>query len=877
MNIPKAYLPKDYEDSIYDKWESSGYFNPDTLLKKKTISKKAEPFTIILPPPNVTGQLHLGHASMLAYEDLMIRYHRLKGKRTLWVPGTDHAAIATQTKVEKIIAQKGEDRHKLGREKFLERVRRYVDESKDTIHKQIRKMGSSLDWSRERYTLDPDTSQAVKLVFKKMYDDGLIYRGWRIVNWCPRCHSTLADDEVEYKEQQAKFYYIKYGPVTIATTRPETKIGDTGLAVHPKDKRYQHLIGKTIEVPLGKINIKVKVFASPEVDINFGTGAIGVTPAHSNIDYEWAQKNDLPVIKIIDEDGKMTKAAGPYAGMDVASAREKFVQDLKAAGLIEKIENIQNNISLCYRCETPIEPLTSEQWFIDVNKKFKLKNSKLKGIKNDTEVSLKELAIQVVKSGEIKILPKRFEKTYFHWMENLHDWCISRQIWWGHRIPVWYKGHEIYVGTTPPEGEGWKQDEDTLDTWFSSALWTFSTLLDKSNFTKYKNLEEWAKKSQDLATYHPTDVMETGYDILFFWVARMILMTTYNLGEIPFHTVYLHGLVRDKQGRKMSKSLGNGIDPLDMIAKYGTDALRLSMIIGSAPGNDIRMYEEKIAGFRNFVNKLWNISRFILTNVTEIKIPNKQPAAKTLADSWILGEFNKLINDVSSDIDNFKFSPAGEKLYDFTWNKLADWYLEIAKIEKNKDEILLYLLEKLLILWHPFTPFVTEAIWQNLPSDNILMVQKWPKAEKITKPEKVADQFTTLQEVTTAIRNLKSQAKLSVKQKVNINITLPENHFLTSYLNIIEKLAYCAIEINKNQNISSKNYLRAVVKDVQIYLPVSENIKQKLDEEKQKLEKYISSLEKKLSNKNFLNKAPKEIVAAEKQKLAEAQEKLNNY
>jgi len=873
MEIPKAYLPKDYESSIYDKWEESGFFNPDICIKKKITAKTAKPFSIVLPPPNVTGQLHLGHASMLAYEDLLIRYHRLLGDKTLWIPGTDHAAIATQTKVEKIITEEGTNRHELGREKFLERVKKYVDESKDTIHKQIRKMGSSLDWSRERYTLDPDTSQTVRMVFKKMYEDGLIYRGYRIVNWCPRCHSTLADDEVKYKEQIAKLYYIKYGPITIATTRPETKIGDTGLAVHPDDERYQYLIGKTIDVPLGKINIKVKVFAAQEVDPNFGTGAIGVTPAHSAVDYEWAQKNDLPVKKIINENGEMTAAAGPYAGFDVLTARDKFVKDLKSAGLLEKTEDINNNISLCYRCDTVIEPLTSEQWFVDVNKKFKLKNSKIDGIKSGQEVSLKELAIQVVKSGQIKILPKRFEKIYFHWMENLHDWCISRQIWWGHQIPVWYKGHDIYVGAKPPEGEGWEQDEDTLDTWFSSALWTFSTLLDKTNFTKYKNLEEWMQKSPDLETYHPTTVMETGYDILFFWVARMILMTTYNLGEIPFPTVYLHGLIRDKQGQKMSKSLDNGIDPLDMIAKYGTDALRLSMIIGSAPGNDLRMYEEKIAGFRNFVNKLWNISRFILTNVKEIKLQKKPPKAKTLADKWILAEFNKLISSVSADIDNFRFSPAGEKLYEFTWNKLADWYLEIAKIEKDKDEILLFLLEKLLIIWHPFMPFVTEAIWQNFPADNMLMVQKWPVEKKISDQKKTLDEFAKLQNVITNIRNLKAKAKLSVKQRVDIKISIPKNNTATNYVELIERLANC--KLNFTENTTKENCLRAVIKDIQIFLPVSKDIQEKLEAEKLKLKKYISSLEKKLSNKNFLSKAPKEIVEAEKLKLAEAKEKMS--
>ena len=579
--LPKAYEPSKYEDGIYKKWEKSGLFNPDkippTPFNKGGVLDKRKSYTISMPPPNVTGTLHMGHAVMLAIEDILTRYHRMKGERTLWVPGTDHAAIATQTKVEKELRKEGKDRHKLGREKFLKEVNKFAQESHDTIVNQIKKMGSSCDWSREAYTLDEVRTRAVRTVFKMMYDDGLIYRGERIVNWCPRCHSTLADDEVEYKEQKAKLYTFKYSkdfPFTIATTRPETKLGDTAVAVNPKDERYKKYIGKEYEVDFVGIKLKLKIIADREVDMEFGTGALGVTPAHSMIDWHMAEENKLDIIKVIDEDGNIREGFDPFSGEDVFRARKMIVNKLKKDKLLEKEEEVDNKLSICYRCDTPIEPLPSLQWFIDVHKKIKRRGNK----------SIKELSVDAVKSGvfgrdKINIIPERFEKNYFHWMDNLRDWCISRQIWFGHQIPVWHKEsiineqltinndeENIYVGVEAPEGKGWTQDTDTLDTWFSSGLWTFSTLAQKPDQIKIKD-GKLVIDSEDFKNFHPTNVLETGYDILFFWIARMIIMTTYAIEDIPFQDVYLHGLVKDEKGKKMSKSLGNTIDPLDMISR----------------------------------------------------------------------------------------------------------------------------------------------------------------------------------------------------------------------------------------------------------------------------------------------------------------------
>ncbi|OHA55789.1 MAG: valine--tRNA ligase [Candidatus Veblenbacteria bacterium RIFOXYC1_FULL_42_9] len=778
--LAKAYQPKDFETSTYQRWEQSGFFNPDNLLKK------GEPFSISLPPPNATGILHLGHAVMIAIQDLMIRYWRLRGRAALWLPGEDHAAIATQNVVEKKLHKEdGKTRYDYGRDEFIKRVNEFIASSRSTIRDQIKAMGASCDWSRERYTLDEGLSRAVREVFVRMYHDGLIYRGKRIVNWCYRCGTTLADDEVEYKEQKTPFYYLKYGPITISTARPETKVLDKVIIVHPDDKRYQGYIGKSFDVPWIDGMVKATVVADKVAEMETGTGAMTITPAHSFVDFELAQKYGFEIVDIIGPDGKLTANAGKFAGLNVKEARIAILDELKKKDLVEKIdEEYIHNLSICYRCGTPVEPLPSEQWFVAVDKPFK------RGLFHRT--TLKKLAIAAVSTGKIKIVPERFAKIYDHWMKNLHDWCISRQIWFGHRVPAWkcISCGEWFVGQAKPstclkcKASNLEQDPDTLDTWFSSSLWTFSTL-------------GWPDKTKDLATYHPTSVMETGYDILFFWIARMVLMTQYSLGDIPFRTVYLHGLVRDKQGRKMSKSLGNGIDPIAMIDKYGADALRLSMIIGTTPGNDFRLYDEKIAGYRNFVNKLWNIVRF--ANLTaELKIVEIPPEAKTLADKWILSRFARVADLVTKKIESYSFSEAGEALYDFTWHELADWYLEVAKIEGNKQKILSYLITQLLKLWHPFTPYVTETLWRETFGEaaGLLMVQSWP--EKLPAP---ADDpgFEIIRDVVTALRGFRVEHKLGPDKVINFAVTKDKYRIIESYTHLVQGLRTTTIAKPINQ------------------------------------------------------------------------------
>lgn len=718
----KPYDSKGTENNIYKLWEKSGFFEPK--------SESKEIFSIVLPPPNVTGNLHTGHAIMLAIEDIMVRYNRMLGKKTLWVPGTDHAAIATQSKVEKEIYKKEKkNRHDLGREEFLKRVQKFAEESHDTIITQTKKMGASLDWSREAFTLDEKRNFAVKTAFKQMYDAGLIYRGYRIVNWCPKCQSTLSDDEVNHEEQKAKFYTFKYSsdfPIYISTTRPETKLGDTAVAVNPDDKRYKKYIGQEFEIKkfAGGPDLKIKIISDANIDSEFGTGAVGITPAHSHIDYEIAQKNNLPVIKIIDEYARITKEAGiGYAELKIKEAREKVVEYLKKNGLLKKEEEINNNLSICYRCNSPVEPLPSLQWFVDVNKKFKLKDSKLKGLKTGQEISLKEIMKNAVESKQIEIIPDRFEKVYYHWIDNLRDWCISRQIWYGHQIPVWYKEEEISL----EEKKGWEQDSDTLDTWFSSGLWTFSTL-------------GWPDQTDDLKIFHPTSVLETGYDILPFWVARMILMSGFLLEDIPFKKVYLHGLVRDEKGRKMSKSLDNAIDPVKAIEKYGADALRMAMIIGVGPGNDTVITDEKIKAYKHFANKIWNATRFVLSNTQDFdfNLEARLPSEISGSDKKYIDELDELKKDIKKDMDNFKFYLAGEKLYHYFWHRFADIIIEESKNKvKSSDPkeklssqwTLIHILKENLKMLHPFMPFITEEIWQNIKNKNdkeFLMIENWP-------------------------------------------------------------------------------------------------------------------------------------------------------
>ena len=758
--MPKTYDPRMVEDEVYALWENAGYFNPDNL---PNVDEEAEHFSIVLPPPNVTGTLHMGHAMMIAIEDAMVRFARMQGKKTLWLPGTDHAAIATQSKVEKILKnEENLSRHDLGREAFLEKVRVFAQDSHDTIVNQVRKMGASVDWSREAYTLDDERNNAVNHAFKRMHEDGLIYKGYRVINWDPIGQTTVSDDEVVHKESTAKLYTFRYGedcPIPIATTRPETKVGDTAIAVHPEGK-WKKYIGETFSVEFAGVKSSLLVIGDEEVDDAFGTGALGVTPAHSQTDYEMAQKNDLKMVQVINEDARMTDDAGDLvAGKTTLEAREIIIAWLQENTLLEKEEEISQNLSVAERTSGTIEPLPKEQWFIDVNKTFSFKNSErvpIEGIESDEEVTLKSLMQHVVESGQIEILPDRFKKTYFHWIDNLRDWNISRQIWFGHRVPVWYKDDEVRIGEAPSE-EGWKQDDDTLDTWFSSGLWTFSTL-------------GWpSDQAKDFQNFHPTSVLETGYDILFFWVARMILMSTYLVGEVPFKTVYLHGLVRDEKGRKMSKSLGNAMNPLDMIEEYGADATRLSLLIGATPGNDMKLSEEKVAGFRNFTNKLWNISRFVFASVQQVQIIENVDA-DTLADRWILGRLSEVTKEVTDHCEKYEYSLAGEKLRDFTWNEFADWYIEIAKIQNqnqngSSDSVLLYVLQSILKLWHPFMPFVTEEIYKQFNAGQ-LIIASWPESQmNLSASDK--RHFELLQSIVSGIRNIRANYSIAPNKSVN--------------------------------------------------------------------------------------------------------------
>ncbi len=714
----KPYNPNETEGRIYEAWEKSGLFNPDTCIAEGVTKDDALTFSMVLPPPNVTGRLHMGHALMLAIEDAIIRFKRMRGFRTLWIPGTDHAAIATQSVVEKQVKkEEGLSRHDLGREELMKRVQAFAAESHDTIIGQLKTMGASLDWSREAFTLDETRSRAVRTVFKKMYDAGLIYRGLRIVNWDPKGQTTISDDEIVYEERTAKLYTFRYSkdfPIPVATTRPETKVGDVGVAVHPDDARYKEYVGKEYDVVFCDVPLHIKVVADKDVDPAFGTGAVGITPAHSKIDWEIADRHELShEVIVINEYAKMT-VPGRLEGKKVTEAREEIVEWLKSEGLLEKEEETPQQVATAERTGGIIEPLPKLQWWIDVNKEVPGRG-----------MTLKELMLDPVKTGAITFVSEHFEKVYVHWIENLRDWCISRQIWYGHRIPVWYRGEEAVAGEAPAGDwakDGWTQDEDTLDTWFSAGIWTFSTL-------------GWPESTKDLATYHPTDLIETGYDILFFWVARMILMTEFTLGQVPFKTVYLHGLVRDAQGRKMSKSLGNNMDPLDVAAKFGADAARMALVVGNTPGTDMRISEDKIKGYKLFANKLWNISRFILENTQGADLA----APLSEQDQAHLATLDDIAKDVTADIEAYRIYLAAEKLYHYVWHELADKILEESKpiiqgddaaAKASRQALLLTLLDRSLKLLHPFMPFVTEEIYQSMPTKDasFLMVAKWPEA-----------------------------------------------------------------------------------------------------------------------------------------------------
>ncbi|PJE50343.1 MAG: valine--tRNA ligase [Candidatus Yanofskybacteria bacterium CG10_big_fil_rev_8_21_14_0_10_36_16] len=721
--LPKTYNPKETEEKIYKTWEESGFFTPENLPDKREAS-----FSVSIPPPNATGTLHLGHSLEYSLQDAVVRYHRMKGDLTLWLPGTDHAAIATNTKVEKkLIKETGKNRHAIGREAFVKEVEDFVAESRGVMQKQIRQIGASVDWSREAFTMDDKRSLAVKTAFKKMYDAGLIYKDYKVINWDPKGQTSVSDDEVEHRPEKGMLYTFKYSsdfPIEISTTRPETKVGDTAVAIHPDDKRYKQYIGKEFKnIEFAGTKLNIKIIADENIDPEFGTGAVGVTPAHSLVDADIAQRHSLPMVQVINEYAKMTEEAGTLvSGKKTKEAREIIVTWLKENKLLSGEENIDLNISIADRSGGIIEPLPKLQWFVAVNKKFKIKESKIKGIESNSETTLKEIMKKSVENGQIEIMPGRFNKTYFHWINNLRDWNISRQLWYGHRIPVWYKGDETLCDINHPEGSGWEQDPDTLDTWFSSALWTFSTL-------------GWPdKNAPDLKKFHPTSFMNPGYEIIFFWVARMILASGFLLGEVPFKKVYLHGILRDSKGRKFSKSLDNGIDPIEIIDHYGADALRMSLIIGIGPGNDANFDTNKVRGYQHFANKLWNIARFVLLNVTEK--PNLNASLKD-KDQTKLEEQKELIKDITNDMEEYRYYIAAEKIYHYIWHILADEIIEDSKTDLSSKDLetkesaqrmLLELLMNSLKILHPFMPFVTEEIYSKLPNKNkiLLIVEKWP-------------------------------------------------------------------------------------------------------------------------------------------------------
>ncbi|MBP6042276.1 valine--tRNA ligase [Candidatus Saccharibacteria bacterium] len=860
MELPKTYESKNYEADIYQRWEDADAFKPKPA--------KGEPFSIVLPPPNATGTLHLGHTMMIAIEDLMVRYWRMKGRETVWVPGTDHAAIATENVViKKLIDEKGiaDPRAELGREGLLEEIRKFVEESRDTIRNQVRAVGASVDWSRERYTMDEGISRVVSDVFVNMYEDEVVYRGNRIVNWDPKLQTTVSDDEVDHKEETTTLYTLKYGPFEIATARPETKFGDKYVVVHPDDERYKDWKhGDTFEADWINGMVSATLIKDEAIDPEFGTGAMTITPWHDPTDFEIAERHDLTKEQIIDQQGNMLEIAGKFAGQSIEQARAGVIEILDKKGLlVSSDDNYTHSLALNSRGKGVIEPQIMLQWFIDVNKPAIKWHGKQK--------SLKEIMKSVVEDEEIQIIPEHFKKTYYSWIDNLHDWCISRQIWWGHRIPVWYRDGEMYVGTRAPiadpkddSNSKWVQEPDTLDTWFSAAMWSWTTLLDPERLTdENQSLKDILKHSPDFQRYHPNTMLETGYDIIFFWVARMILMTTYAVGDVPFENVYLHGMVRDRNGSKMSKSNPTtAIDPLEIIPEYGADALRLAMTIGMSPGNDTRLYKEKIAGYRNFCNKLWNVARYCLTDVEADYVPSR-PIIKTEAEKWIISRLDETIDEVSSQIENHRHSDAGQAVYHFLWDDFANWYIETSKVQENPD-LLLHILENILKLAHPFAPFVTETIWQQLPyKDDLLITASWPLS---SSAKKVNGEFEQIKLIVTEIRNLKTDLDIS-----DTTLYYKKSDFLDENRELIKKLS----GVKDVKKVVDGRGLHLTQTSVEAWLDVEENATRnylmKLISHRLKINKVIASIEKRLNNKEYVNKAPEHIIEESKQNLEDNQ------
>lgn len=862
-NIAKTYDPAEFEDRIYQNWIENGYFHAEMDPEK-------EPFTIVIPPPNVTGQLHMGHALDETLQDILIRYKRMQGYSALWIPGTDHAGIATQIKVEEELRVKeGLTRYDLGREKFLDRVWDWKKQYGDRIITQLKKIGSSCDWDRERFTMDEGCSKAVREVFVNLYDKGLIYQGSRIINWCPHCITALSDAEVEHEEQAGHFWHIKYPVkdsdeyVVIATTRPETLLGDTAVAVHPEDERYQGLIGKMLVLPL--VGREIPVVADEYVDKEFGTGCVKITPAHDPNDFEVGKRHGLEQIKVMNDDATINQYGGKYEGMDRYEARKAMVKDLEEQGLLVKIEDHSHNVGQCYRCGTTVEPMVSKQWFVKMK-------------------PLAAPAIEAVESGATRFVPERFSKTYMNWMENVFDWCISRQLWWGHRIPAYYCqecGETIVskedITACPHCGGSVKQDEDVLDTWFSSALWPFSTL-------------GWPEKTPELDYFYPTNVLVTGYDIIFFWVARMIFSAMEHTGQAPFDHVFIHGLVRDSQGRKMSKSLGNGIDPLEIISQYGADALRFTLATGNAPGNDMRFYIERVEASRNFANKIWNASRFTLMNLetSSTELPEKD--ALQLEDRWILSRYNQVVKAVTENLDHYELGIALSKLYDFIWDDFCDWYIELVKprlFDKENQtaqaaqQVLSYVLSHTMQLLHPFMPFITEEIWQHLPHDGeSIVISKWPEYDAELAFDEEEAQMRKIMEAISAVRNRRTQMNVPPSKKAKVIFVTQQPEVFGKGTLFFERLASAseAVVQQDKQGIPA-NAVHLVVDGAEIYLPLDELVNKeeelaRLAKEKKQLEGEIKRVEGKLNNQGFMAKAPEKVVEEERAKGKKYQEML---
>ena len=844
--LAKAYEPKEVEDRIYDFWMKGKYFHAEVDPKKK-------PYTIVIPPPNITGQLHLGHAMDETLQDTLIRWRRMQGYSALWLPGTDHASIATEAKIVEAMRKEGITKEEIGREKFLERAWAWKDQYGGRIVEQLKKLGSSCDWDRLRFTMDEGCNKAVNHVFKKLYDKGLIYRGERIINWCPHCKTSISDAEVVFEEKEGSFWHLRYplsdgsGYIELATTRPETMLGDTAVAVHPDDERYKALVGKTVILPL--VNKEIPIIADSYVEQDFGTGVVKITPAHDPNDFEVGLRHNLPVINVMDDGGVINENGGKYAGMPALEARKQIVKDLDEAGFLIKIEPIKHNVGTCYRCGTVVEPRVSTQWFVKME-------------------PLAKPAIDAVKDGDIRFIPERMDKVYYNWMENIKDWCISRQLWWGHQIPAWYcECGETIVSETVPTvcpkcgGTHLTRDPDTLDTWFSSALWPFSTL-------------GWPDNTEELKYFYPTNTLVTGYDIIFFWVARMIFSGLEHMGEVPFNTVFFHGLIRDAQGRKMSKSLGNGVDPLDVISVYGADALRFTLVTANSPGNDLRFSEEKVSASRNFANKIWNAARFILMNIEGKDIDCALPKKLYTSDKWILNRFNNVTAAVTENLEKFELGMAVSKLYDFIWDDFCDWYIELAKIRMNgADEesadsarrVLVWTMSNTLKLLHPFMPYITEEIWQTLPHDGeALIVAKWPEYDEALSFPQEAKDLENVMALIRAIRTRRNEMNVPPSKKAHIYIDTAHPAPYEEASEFIARLAYGSkVEIGTGFDVQGA--VTAVTDDAKALLPMDDLVDKaaetaRLNKELANAQKQLDTVKAKLANEKFTSKAPQNVI-----------------